>query len=677
MPTRGSTNTCAPKPAEARDPRTDAPPTTTPPTKPISRHIPERSVAQGSTGAKSNQTPIDAPLPPQPHFSFDDAVRLSGMVTEHSFNITGYTLGDAPSPLSKTDLTHAAKCFAKIIKDVSLTEDTPPFVVAGDVAFTVGFSSMDFDAAVLKDGKWIRINKTNSIISHSNLAAIESNVIDINRIHQWARRRDPQLSKMITFFLKGGGNYKNVFNQEGMTAKVSRGLSKEDIVMLLEADIITKRHARFAIPFFKVPKKNPEESRLITDGREVNERITVFEGEKMNLPILHTIMLWGSTHPIMLSIDANAYFFQFKPKGPPALWFPVRVAVEGRGDFECFTLNRLPMGFSLAPIIAQRTSNVVIQRCEERFLEERLDCKAAAWVDNFIIFATNDQDATRGMAILQDLLQQANIQCKGVDTSGEVVGLKRNEKGFQLLEDFRNRLKSDLEDILSAEHALDAKRLQQMAGKLMWLNYAILRRPLAEFPATLKLMRTLTTSQTVIKNHELQDELKQWKDNVDHTHKEGDRSQQNNKDVWVDATMTTIAVIIGNKVFIAKTDAKVAIIIMEAIAAGWGFTLAERKANLYSDNQCVAYAFAKGHCTSDAVNTIIANTHNGQTLIGSIIWVPTSHQKADGPTRGRLPHSHSWNLANLHSEWKIIKSTFIINSGNPSLYKREPYEEGL
>ena len=62
----------------------------------------------------------------------------------------------------------------------------------------------------------------------------------------------------------------------------------------------------------------------------------------------------------------------------------------------------------------------------------------------------------------------------------------------------------------------------------------------------------------------------------------------NNKDVWVDATMTTIAFIIGNKVFIAKTDAKVAIIIMEAIAAGWGFTLAERKANLYSDNQCVA-----------------------------------------------------------------------------------------
>ena len=68
--------------------------------------------------------------------------------------------------------------------------------------------------------------------------------------------------------------------------------------MLLKADSIAKKHARFVIPFFKVPKKNPEESRPITDGREVNGRIAVFEGEKMNPPILHMIMLWGSTHPI-------------------------------------------------------------------------------------------------------------------------------------------------------------------------------------------------------------------------------------------------------------------------------------------------------------------------------------------------------------------------------------------
>ena len=47
-----------------------------------------------------------------------------------------------------------------------------------------------------------------------------------------------------------------------------------------------------------------------------------------------------------------------------------------------------------------------------------------------------------------------------------------------------------------------------------------------------------------------------------------------------------------------------AIAIMEALADTWGIIMLGGKANLFVDNQHVAYAIAKGHCRSRAINSI-------------------------------------------------------------------------
>ena len=80
---------------------------------------------------------------------------------------------------------------------------------------------------------------------------------------------------------------------------------------------------------------------------------------------------------------------------------PLGVSADG-GDHEDYILNRLPMRFSLAPIIAQRASNIVVSMTKEMMTE-------------------------------QNTIQ---IACKEVDKTGEFVGLQRTQLGVNIQEGY-------------------------------------------------------------------------------------------------------------------------------------------------------------------------------------------------------------------------------------------------
>jgi len=193
--------------------------------------------------------------------------------------------------------------------------------------------------------------------------------MDMEKVLKAAEELDPGLRAMLDVFCAGVVTSEIRPNLEGLKRKTSRDFSRTDLEMLRKAGIITPRDVEFALTGFKVKKKTPNLSRFITDCRAFNQRFTAFSEEKMNLPRLHTIMEWGVRYKVVWSIDAKAYFFQFRLKGEAEGWFPMQFDVEGRVSTYC--MNRLPMGCKLAPIIAQRVSNLFIERTKRRLLKTK------------------------------------------------------------------------------------------------------------------------------------------------------------------------------------------------------------------------------------------------------------------------------------------------------------------
>ena len=374
----------------------------------------------------------------------------------------------------------------------------------------------------------------------------------------------------------------------------------------------------------------------------------------MNLPRLHTLMSWGSQYKIIWSIDAKAYFFQFKLSGRSELWFPMDFRTpEG---VESYYMNRLPMGCSLAPIIAQRCSNIVIERTRNK-MRGKVAGEVAAWVDNFIIFAETEADAEKIMTLLQGQLTLFQIECSEVDRSGEFLGLVKQDDGLQLSPKFREALRADIDTIIKNSSCVK-KDLERLAGKLLWLNYTTLRSPLVNFPATLALLREIPSYKegTEITTSEFfLGELKDWRAGVDNLYVH-QSPLDSTPQVWSDATLRRLAVVSGSLVLIAELGHDVDIALAEAIAAAWGLQVHDNTAHLFIDNIGVAHAFSKGHCKSDAVNTILGKVFKNKVR-GSVTWIPTTDQVADGPTRDKLPRF----VAEAPERWLKIRSHIFID----------------
>ena len=317
------------------------------------------------------------------------------------------------------------------------------------------------------------------------------------------------------------------------------------------------------------------------------------------------------------------------------------------------------MGFHLAPIIAQRTSNIVTARTTHYIQNAGIHGAVLAWVDNFIVFADSDDVCETIMRILQHQLRNLNIKCSEVDTSQSFLGLTRVKGGLRLDDSFVSRFRAAIREALQSKDC-SKKQLEILGGMIMWLNYATVRMPLAARPATLALLRTVASmpgSGRMRLSSQLRKELVSWNEKADCVFSPTPR--RNLLTVWSDARPFQICVVIDQYVFIGRTTFPVDISIGEALAAAWGIVMSGSLARSHIDNLGVGFAFAKGHCKSTSVNTIIANTIT-RPVTGRILWVPSEDEVADAPTRDRLP-PYVGAVKRQSTTWKHIDSMFFIS----------------
>lgn len=537
-------------------------------------------------------------------------------------------------------------------------------VSEGDVKILPGGSSESHKLLVKSDGTWVEVRNPKGPCVLP-LCPIDGHKLNVKNLRAMAMARDPKIVGLIDILMCGKWNSKLQIDAQKVSDRQSRHFSEEEVHMLVKADIITPVKGcsiNYALENFKVPKKSGEDSRLISDCRDVNSQVTEYDELKMEMPKLHQVMYWGARYAVIWSVDANSYFFQFELKGQARSLFPLRISKDIREV--AYLLNRLPMGFKLAPILAQRTSNIIVNSAYDIMRTEGLKGEIAAWVDNFLVFATSETDATRIMEILSRCLDHVDIKCKDIDKSHEMVGLVKANDGLVLQEAFRVSTNEHIEGALQAEK-ISVKEAQRLAGKLMWANFSVIRVPLACRPATLSLLRQLAkNSEPLQVSSELREELVLWKEGLNTTYHNPSEGGSTAVETWTDATPWNLAVVIGRKVFMAQVPFCMDIALMEAVAAGWGLLLTNRNTNLHLDNQVVAFALGKGHCSVESINRIINNIFKGNAQVkGRITWVPSEDQVADDATRHRLINLTEKVNKSLQSreKWITIKSFFIYN----------------
>lgn len=576
--------------------------------------------------------------PPEPGLDrrLGEAKDLPG-VTQASQNvqISGYYFdGIRKVPLSKEDLFKGTAALNDILKDLTLKQNgEPEDYTAGDVAALPGMSSSSPFVRVKIGREWVSLKpKTSTTLP---LADLDVNVADAQRIYKAALLHDPGLAKMVNYFLLGNDQHLTELFIPPTSMHVSTKFSDKDITMLQSKGIIRAGKIPFALPAFKVPKKEPK-ARFILDCRTINESFHIFEGEEMEIENLYRLTDWGLKYPVIWSVDGNAYFFQFQLRGHASTMFPVMFEGKRKGSNVCAFLDRLPMGFKLAPAIAQRISNLVVKATQHRIDKNKFDAKVAAWVDNFIVFAPNEGMAEKVMNILKKQLTHFNIKFKETDKSNSFLGLHRNADGLQLQDTWTSAFKAEVE-ALSSESPIDVNRIQQALGKAIWVNYAVVRTPLCVFPHTLRLARRLPflmNNYTYITKEEL-DELRLW--TCLSSHRMAPEAQAPAMHtIWSDARPHILSLVSEKRVFIATLPFPIEIAIAETMAAVWGAILYNRRVHMIVDNTTAAYAIAKGHCLSPSVNILLSKLYE-YPIYGKVSWISTEFQVADAPTRGALP----------------------------------------
>ena len=166
-----------------------------------------------------------------------------------------------------------------------------------------------------------------------------------------------------------------------------------------------------------------------------------------------------------------------------------------------------------------------------------------------------------------------------------------------------------------------------------------------------------------ISNH-LKEEIERWESDID-LQFTGTPIIKNVPDVWTDATPTRIAVVIGRTVLMAELFRVVDIALAEALAAAWGLIFSNNIAHIRIDNLGIAHALAKGHSSPQTINQVFANIFKKPTH-GSVTWVPTEDQVADGPTRNgylslQLLHQSD---GRLFHPWYLRKQSTRQGQGN-------------
>lgn len=472
------------------------------------------------------------------------------------------------------------------------------------------------------------------------LAKVAPHDLNIALVHSTLSEtgEDPVLKDLIERFIFGNEKQRK---GKSRASKVSRDFLLEDIDVLREAKLVREPNdgtiLHGALKCFKVAKKDGF-ARFITDCRDINALYN--EKISMDMMELETIIGFAEKFSVVWSTDADAFFFQFRLSEKASTLFPIKLC-NGRGSFTNGFLQALPMGFTYAPAIAQRTSNMIIRRTQKWIDEQRIEGKVAAWIDNYLVFSKSTEDAERVMETLFSCLKMFNVKCKPVDKSGEFLGLKSEGGNISLTLPFVDRARKAFSSFKSLVKPTYNDFLI-VFGHVLWANTTIIRRPLCFAPESLQCIRCATSDikAEISQNTTLIcEELNFWFKNL-HKPLQRLRSAWESRIVWSDATPNSLGFVIEveNKDFIASAKVEPALSVFDAelIAAMWAARVNNTRARHRIDNSAVTYALSKGHTLNRHANVAMQELYKENTP-QEVGWVSTLGQRADGPSRGEPP----------------------------------------
>lgn len=238
---------------------------------------------------------------------------------------------------------------------------------------------------------------------------------------------------------------------------------------LLEYDTVSiaTQPLSYTLPLFTTPKKIPEQLRLIQDCRPLN---SVYDrAPEMDLPLIHVLIAYILSHKFMAQTDGVSFFYQFVLDTLISLHFGARMT-NARGKYVDVVMNRMPMGWSWAPTIGQRSANVLIRNI------------GIAWVDNFILVAHDEKDFSQRKIEFFRRIKKVNLE---VDKTPEemvpvqediALGIQFNLRLglYRIDPQWVEKATIRIKDLLSTAK-VTRKNVYVLSGTICWHHYTVRR----------------------------------------------------------------------------------------------------------------------------------------------------------------------------------------------------------
>ena len=362
----------------------------------------------------------------------------------------------------------------------------------------------------------------------------------------------------------------------------------------------------------------------------------------MGLPDLDSIIARATTHTHMAQADAVSFFYQLPLARRLRDAFSFNVGVK-RGAFQTRRLNRLPMGFSHAPFVAQTIASAICRYAKWLLGDE--DVSIVAWIDNFIIQAKTAMGRENAKKALSEAFRFFSVNVTWV-SSNQVLGLVFSPSGVKLAREFIEKALS----VLRPSTTITGRRWATTMGCVIWAAITTIREPLSGCYPMLHLLQKTAAAEpdaTFDITPQVASAMRHWRMLLRRNRSFCPERVSGQVDaLWTDASTTTGAAMLVEErqapFQYIRFGTNVPIYYKELLAALMGTSLSgETKRVLLTDNQPLAYALAKGHSTKggSTTNTIVADILRRICGVG---WVPTHEQLADAMTRNprTIPQPH-------------------------------------
>lgn len=456
---------------------------------------------------------------------------------------------------------------------------------------------------------------------------------DIGEILDWVRT--DKLMKLLLL------NQTDIVDRD-RKVRISRHLLDE-WNMLEEAGVIVKsaHQCKSTISLFKVPKKGGT-SRLIADCRPINRRA---EGRlKMCLPDIRDVLDEVARRKYKVQFDGKSYFYQFGLEGGAHLAFPISIGGK-RGDFEKGFLKVLPMGFTLAPAIAQAVSEVVCEKIRKDVPEVYVE----AWIDNFVLASDDRKLLEKAVQLFLVTCKEISLELKSekeeISMTIDLLGVSIGDGVIHITREDDQKLEKLKEKALTQKTNRD---YYEIVGMLMWLNHVIIRKPLACWEDILvemgKVGRAIANGSqwdaervSGGENEEkrLLNIIAEARGFIRVIHRKCKSMAP--KKVFTDATPTAAGWqgpdwgIAANHI----NDRSIQIYLSEFLALATALFNDEGEF-LFCDNKAVVAAMKKGVSRSLSANMVIRKLCEKQKGEKCLQWIPSKMNRADGLSRGHI-----------------------------------------